>query len=111
MDASLLAFFGFDEPSGPVAWNAVGGSPVMEVRGAVRVPGRIGRALAFCKPGDQAVLPWATPLSEATVSFWIRLDASVRGGVVLSLLNELRVTITDDRGEAVLGVTLGQRKN
>lgn len=94
----LIHLWRFEEESGPIAWDAVRGGAPLDVRGAVRVTGRVGRALCFRNPGDNAIAPGLAPMEKGTASLWLRLDAPKQAGTVLSIHDQMRLNTDKDSG-------------
>jgi hypothetical protein len=73
-NTGVVAAYGFDEPSGTTADDAVAAHNGT-ISGATRVPGRFGQALSFDGTDDWVTIPNAADLSLSsgmTVEAWVR---------------------------------------
>jgi hypothetical protein len=73
-NTGVVAAYGFDEPSGTVAGDAIAAHNGT-ISGATRVAGRFGQALSFDGTDDWVTIPYAADLnlsSGMTVEAWVR---------------------------------------
>jgi hypothetical protein len=80
--ANLVAFYTFDEPSGNVAADQVGGHDGT-ILGATHVAGLTGNALAFAGSSDVSVAnspDWNFGSGDFSIQFWVNFN-STPGGI------------------------------
>ena len=94
----IVAWWPFDEPSGTVSHDIIGGNEGQHIHGPVASPGLVDGALQFDGVDDYLVVPdsdlWAFGTRPFTIEFWANFDVLAHG----SAENPGDVFISNDEG-------------
>jgi hypothetical protein len=80
-----LGHWSFDEASGPLAGDSLGGLPIMLMNGPIRVPGVVGNAVSADGVDDWAITPMLdlSATATTTVALWVRRTYTLDNSQVL----------------------------
>jgi len=124
-NTTMVAWYPFDEPSGPTALNYATANDGLYVNGPTPVPGIVGRALHFDGVNDYVQSPssiatnfgpagtattgsggWSTSQGDFSIDTWVRIPNSSLSGSVLVLVDK-----RDGNPPAIRGYSLAVYSN